>query len=103
MGPVTGPNNTFNAVVYSGAPSATPVFQHVSVPGPVPIDRQLETATTGPNAREEEMEDDEEWQIREGNAPPPAWAKRKADEDDRGSNKRSRTRYFALFGSHLNG
>ncbi|OBZ79473.1 hypothetical protein A0H81_00678 [Grifola frondosa] len=44
------------------------------------------------NAVEEEMEDEEsDWQIREGHAPPPPWAKRKADENEDGANKRQRT------------
>ncbi|KAI0724440.1 hypothetical protein C8T65DRAFT_704308 [Cerioporus squamosus] len=85
MGPMPGPNDTFSPVVYSTPP---PVFQHMSMPAPVT--GQMDAATARQHAREEEMEDDEEWQIREGNAPAPAWAKRKADEEE-GPNKRART------------
>ncbi|KAI0735284.1 hypothetical protein C8Q76DRAFT_610690 [Earliella scabrosa] len=104
LGPVTGSNDAFNAVVYP--PSATPVFQHISVPtsgpapapattpgpAPTPTNGQMDPATARQNAREEEMEDEEDWQIREGNAPTPAWAKRTLDEEEAsGSNKRLRT------------
>ena len=43
---------------------------------------------------EEEMEDDEaEWAVRVGNAPPPVWAKRAGEEDglENGVSKRQRT------------
>ncbi|KAI0335379.1 hypothetical protein GY45DRAFT_1317337 [Cubamyces sp. BRFM 1775] len=84
MGPVGGPSDGFNPVVYQ--PPA-PVFQHMSVPPPVPMDAE----TARRNAREEEMEDDEvEWQIREGNGPTPGWAKRKLEEDGDESHKRQR-------------
>ncbi|KAH9857881.1 hypothetical protein C2E23DRAFT_719290 [Lenzites betulinus] len=86
MGPVGGPEDGFNPVVYQ--PPA-PVFQHMSVPTPGP---PMTAAMARQNAREEEVEDDEvDWQIREGNAPTPAWAKRKIDEEEEPS-KRQRTR-----------
>ena len=38
---------------------------------------------------EEEMEDEEnEWEVRVGNDPPPMWGKRKADEHPKGNGKR---------------
>ncbi|KAI0757111.1 hypothetical protein C8Q80DRAFT_78601 [Daedaleopsis nitida] len=85
IGSVGGPNDAFSSVVYSAA--ATPVFQQMSMSAPLP--GQGDVVAVHQNAQEEEMEDDEEWQIREGNAPAPAWAKRKAD-DDEGPNKRLR-------------
>ena len=94
MGPVPGPNDTFDPVAYQTPPP--PVFQHMSMPAPVT--GQMDAATARQNAREEEMEDDDEWQIREGNAPTPAWAKRKTDEEE-GPNKRARTRYVSAIGT----
>ncbi|KAI0824274.1 hypothetical protein BC628DRAFT_1339733 [Trametes gibbosa] len=86
MGPVGGPGDSFNSVVYQ--PPA-PVFQHMSVPTPGP---PMTAEIARQNAREEEMEDDEDdWQIREGNAPTPNWAKRKLDESEE-PNKRQRIR-----------
>ena len=83
MGTVTGPNETFNHAVFA---AQTSVFQHI--PAPPPPSTTVNSAT---ERREEEMEDDEEWQIREGDAPPPTWAKRKAEEEE-GPNKKPRSR-----------
>ncbi|EJF66601.1 hypothetical protein DICSQDRAFT_45905 [Dichomitus squalens LYAD-421 SS1] len=83
IGQVGGPDDAFNSVVY---PSAASVFQHMPVSA---TGQHMDAATARSQAREEEMEDDEEWQIREGDAPPPVWAKRKLDEEE-GPNKRSR-------------
>ncbi|KAI0348637.1 hypothetical protein BDW22DRAFT_1350886 [Trametopsis cervina] len=63
------------------------------VPQPVPsVPISAEVLAARQNASEEE--DDEEWQIREGNGPPPAWAKRKAsaeeEEEGQGPHKRLR-------------
>ena len=91
IGPVGGPGDAFNSVVY---PSAAPVFQHMPVSANG-HNGHMDAATARSQAREEEMEDDEEWQIREGNAPPPVWAKRKLDEDE-GPNKRSRSKSVKL-------
>ncbi|RPD63051.1 hypothetical protein L226DRAFT_549322 [Lentinus tigrinus ALCF2SS1-7] len=85
LGPLPGPNDTFNPVAYSTPP---PVFHNMSMP--TPVTGQMDAATARQNAREEEMEDDDEWAIREGNAPTPAWAKRKADAEE-SPNKRART------------
>ncbi|KAI1797775.1 hypothetical protein LXA43DRAFT_876670 [Ganoderma leucocontextum] len=83
IGSVGGPNDAFSAVVY---PAPASMFQQMSVPAT----GHMDAATARSQAREEEMEDDDEWQIREGNAPPPVWAKRKFDEEE-GSNKRARS------------
>ncbi|KAI0361744.1 hypothetical protein OH77DRAFT_1585799 [Trametes cingulata] len=84
MGPVGGASDGFNPVMYQ--PPA-PVFQHMSVPTPGTMTAEIARQ----NAREEEMEDDEvEWQIREGNAPPPPWAKRKPEDEPDEPNKRQR-------------
>jgi hypothetical protein len=46
---------------------------------------------------EEEMEDDEpEWGVKVGNAPPPSWAKRRADEDSNDNAKRARVMFVLL-------
>ena len=84
IGSVGGPNDAFNAVVY---PGPAPMFQQISVPAT----GHMDAATARSQAREEEMEDEDEWQIREGNAPPPVWAKRRLDEEG-GPNKRARSR-----------
>jgi hypothetical protein len=58
-------------------------------PSTVPLDRS--TVRKSPN--EEEMEDAEEspeWAVRVGDAPPPAWGKRKASDDERDVNKKGR-------------
>jgi len=60
------------------------------VPSTVPHDRS--TAGKGPDKEEmEEAEEGSEWAVRVGDAPPPAWSKRKAsDDDERNLNKRAR-------------
>ena len=46
---------------------------------------------------EEEMEDEEsEWGVKVGNAPPPVWAKRKASEDPNENGKRARVMFVSL-------
>ena len=85
IGSVGGPNDAFNAVMY---PAPLPMFQQMSVP----VTGHLDAATARSQAREEEMEDDDEWQIREASASPTVWAKRKFDEEE-GSNKRARSRF----------
>ncbi|KAH9946781.1 hypothetical protein B0H21DRAFT_692995 [Amylocystis lapponica] len=84
---VGGPNDAFNGMMY--APGPPPIFQHMQVPS----GSLMDVAVARQNAVEEEMEDDEnEWQIREGTGPPPAWAKRKADDNaDDGPNKKPRS------------
>ncbi|KAL1952063.1 hypothetical protein VTO73DRAFT_1212 [Trametes versicolor] len=85
MSSVGGPGDTFNPVVYQ--PPA-PVFQHMSVPTSGPMSAEIARQ----NAREEEMEDDEvEWQVREGNGPAPAWAKRKLADEEEEASKRQKT------------
>ncbi|KAI0651747.1 hypothetical protein C8Q79DRAFT_899456 [Trametes meyenii] len=88
MGPVGGPADSFNPIVYQ---PPTPVFQHIPIPAPG--QGPLDTETARRDVRKEEMEDDEvEWQIREGHATPPAWAaKRKVDGEEEGPHKRQRT------------
>ncbi|GBE78310.1 hypothetical protein SCP_0111950 [Sparassis crispa] len=84
---VGGPNDGFNPMMY--VPGPPPIFQHMQVPTGSPMD----IAVARQNAIEEEMEDDEnEWPIREGNAPTPGWAKRKPEEhEEEGPIKRQRT------------
>lgn len=90
MGSVGGPGDTFNPVVYQ--PPA-PVFQHMSMPTSGPMSAEIARQ----NAREEEMEDDEvEWQVREGNAPAPAWAKRKLADEEEEASKRQKTRFVSM-------
>ncbi len=93
IGSVGGPNDAFSAVVY---PAPAAMFQQMSVPAT----GQMDAATARSQAREEEMDDDDEWQIREGDAPPPIWAKRKLDEEE-GSNKRARSRFVVPPHNHL--
>ena len=85
IGSVGGPNHAFSSVGY---PASAPMFHQM----PAPATGHMDAATARSQAREEEMEDDDEWQIREGNAPPPVWAKRKLDEEE-GPNKRARSRF----------
>ncbi|KAH9944480.1 uncharacterized protein BXZ73DRAFT_87365 [Epithele typhae] len=87
IGQLGGPNDAFNPIVYSGQ---TAVFQHIPTPAP-PQPQQANQMTLITEKREEEMEDEDEWAIREGDAPQPAWAKRKPAEEEEGPNKRMRT------------
>lgn len=92
-GTVGGPNDAFNPALY--APQIA-VFQHLPAPTPTLDSAPGPAPAAGPanhvsERREEEMEDDEEWQIRESNAPPPAWAKRKVEEEDGPSKKQRLT------------
>ncbi|EMD41779.1 hypothetical protein CERSUDRAFT_102174 [Gelatoporia subvermispora B] len=92
---VGGPNDGYpgmGGMIYTPAP---PPYHHQSIPIPGPSGtQQLDAAVARQNAIEEEMEDDEsDWQVREGNAPPPAWAKRRHEEGDdmnEGPSKRPR-------------
>jgi hypothetical protein len=62
-------------------------------PLPLPVGGSTETSSPTRPAEREEVEDlDEsaEWQIKEGNEPPPAWSKRKAEEEEDGPSKRAR-------------
>ncbi|KAF9452620.1 hypothetical protein P691DRAFT_825759 [Macrolepiota fuliginosa MF-IS2] len=61
------------------APQGYPPIMPASVPLPMPPATAPTPTTQSPV--EEEMEDNEEseWAVRVGNAPPPPWAKRKAD------------------------
>ncbi|KAI0374278.1 hypothetical protein BV20DRAFT_1033136 [Pilatotrama ljubarskyi] len=95
MGPVGGPSDGFTPVMYQ--PPA-PVFQHMTVPAPGPMSAEIARQ----NAREEEMEDDEvEWQIREGNAPPPPWVKRKPDDEPDEPNKSPSGEPGSMNGLHV--
>jgi len=72
------------------------------IPGmpPPPSEGSSHMQQPPPPAQPAEEEDDEgpEWQVRIGNAPPPAWGKRKADEDLEGeAAKRARAMYVLCF------
>ena len=60
---------------------------------PVPSTMPLDRSSVRRSPDEEEMEDTEEspdWAVRVGDAPPPAWGKRKASDDERDASKKGR-------------
>ncbi|EIN13496.1 hypothetical protein PUNSTDRAFT_117254 [Punctularia strigosozonata HHB-11173 SS5] len=74
-------------------PPAMP-YPYPPPPMAFPIGGPMDPSTPRKPAEREEVEDPDdsaEWQIREGNEPPPAWAKRKAEEEEAEPNKRPRT------------
>ena len=81
----------YPAVMY---PPAFAQMPPPSPPPPMPVTQLvLDSALARQSASEQEMEDgdeDGEWAIRVGNAPPPAWAKRRRDVDVDGPNKKPR-------------
>ncbi|CAL1696051.1 unnamed protein product [Somion occarium] len=82
-----GPPN-YSVVLYAHPP---PPFPPMIPPA---NGRPLDVALARQNAQEQEMEDGEEesqWPIRVADGPPPAWAKRRADTEEEGPNKRPRT------------
>ena len=84
----------YPAVMY---PPAFAQMPPPSPPPPMPVTQLvLDSALARQSASEQEMEDgdeDGEWAIRVGNAPPPAWAKRRRDVDVDGPNKKPRMRW----------
>lgn len=80
-----------------GHPHVPPPHMHqLAGPGGGPMDPNVPPGLMlmSKSPAEEEMEDDEaEWAVRVGNAPPPVWAKRAGEEDglENGVSKRQRT------------
>ncbi|KAI0793402.1 hypothetical protein C8Q75DRAFT_848771 [Abortiporus biennis] len=85
----------YPTVLYPPPPSGSlPPYRPIPPTQPS-VNGVMQNRPSGSNssAPAQELEDDEsEWQIRIGNAPPPAWAKRKGEsEEAEPSNKRKRT------------
>lgn len=71
------------------------------IPSHLPLSIPTASALTNTGQAEEEMEDQEEseWPVRVGTAPPPTWAKRKADNEseDASSHKRQKPKSAPKF------
>ncbi|TCD66382.1 hypothetical protein EIP91_001431 [Steccherinum ochraceum] len=82
---------TYPALLY---PSTFQMAQSQAASGSLPIAKNvLDPILARQNAQEQEMEDGEEdgeWAIKVGDAPPPAWAKRRREHEEEEPSKRAR-------------
>ncbi len=96
LAPSTATTQFQNIQAPQGYPSIIPTRPPIPIPASAP-------APASEGQTEEEMEDPEEtqWPVRVGTAPPPAWAKRKAEDEleDLDSYKRQKTR--SVLGSYV--
>ena len=86
----TMPEHHYTMASLQNIASAGGVFSTIlPTSSPVPLD--LSTVRKSPNEEEmEKAEEGPEWAVRVGDAPPPAWGKRKASDDERDVNKKGR-------------
>ncbi len=91
VGGISETNTPSPATQASTSAPAVGIANAVAGPSSIPISPEVLAARQ--NASEEE-DDETDWQIREGNGPLPAWAKRKAsteeEEEGQGPTKRQR-------------